>query len=348
MSSTFNSMQVQPLVGLVLSGGGAKGAYQAGVLRGLAELGVVIDAVSGASIGSLNAAMVASAPNLHVAAERMVETWRALGSSTPPTSVNHKGAALMALTLAASLASVYLPVAGPVVRAVVAGGGLLQAPDVGLYCDEHVGELIKRYINLNALSGSMPMWVSLYASQGLVGDLKAIVGGVLGGDTAASKFLRINELANADERLKALLASAAIPLAFPRQQINGKKYVDGGIGGWKTSSGNTPITPLIAHGCKRVIVTHLSDGALWNRHDYPDTTVIEIRPSGIARKGALGDLLGFELSSIESWMEQGYRDTLRCMEPIRQALEIRDVGARAEAKRDAAVNRLRNDDFHID
>ena len=335
-------------VGLVLSGGGAKGAYQAGVLRGLAELGVVVNAVSGASIGSLNAAMVASAPSLSVAAERMAETWRALGSTTPPTSINHKGAVLMAAILAASLASVYLPVGGPVIRAIAAGSSYFGTPDIGLYCDAHVGRLIKRYIDLNALTGSIPMWVSLYPSQGLASDLKAIVGGILGWNTAASDHLRLNELASADERLKALLASAAIPLAFPRQEINGKKYVDGGIGGWKTSSGNTPIAPLIQHGCKHIIVTHLSDGALWNRHDYSDTTIIEIRPTGIARKGTLGDLLGFELSSIESWMAQGYEDTLRCVGPVKQALQIRDFGVHAEARRDVAVNRLLNDDFHID
>ncbi len=335
-------------VALVLSGGGAKGAYQAGVLRGLSELGVVVDAVSGASIGSLNAAMVASAPSLSVAAERMQETWCALGSTDSPTSLRLKGSTLMAARLAASLASVYLPVGGPVVQAIGAASAYFGVPEISLYCDKHVEGLIQKYISLPDLSTGVPMWVSLYPSQGLEQDMRAIVGGLLGRDTAQSDYIRLSELATTDERLKALLASAAIPLAFPRQEVNGKKYVDGGIGGWKTSSGNTPITPLITHGCKHVIVTHLSDGALWNRHDYPNTTIIEIRPSGIERKGALGDLLGFELSSIESWIEQGYRDTLRCVSPVRDALCIRDVTRRAETGRSAAVERLLNDGFFID
>ena len=41
-------------LGLVLSGGGAKGAYQAGVLRALTEEGVFATQVAGASIGALN------------------------------------------------------------------------------------------------------------------------------------------------------------------------------------------------------------------------------------------------------------------------------------------------------
>lgn len=42
-------------VGIVLEGGGAKGAYQAGVLKALMELGIQYDCVVGTSIGALNA-----------------------------------------------------------------------------------------------------------------------------------------------------------------------------------------------------------------------------------------------------------------------------------------------------
>lgn len=45
---------------LVLSGGGIKGAYEAGVLRSLAEAGVVPEVIVGVSAGALNGAYVAS------------------------------------------------------------------------------------------------------------------------------------------------------------------------------------------------------------------------------------------------------------------------------------------------
>jgi predicted acylesterase/phospholipase RssA len=46
---------IRPRIGLVLAGGGAKGAYQFGCLRAFAERGLTFDAVCGTSVGALNA-----------------------------------------------------------------------------------------------------------------------------------------------------------------------------------------------------------------------------------------------------------------------------------------------------
>ncbi len=45
-------------VALVLAGGGARGAYEAGAWQALKELGIEIDIVTGTSVGSINGAMV--------------------------------------------------------------------------------------------------------------------------------------------------------------------------------------------------------------------------------------------------------------------------------------------------
>ena len=45
--------------GLVLAGGGAKGAYQMGAWKALKEMGVEFDAIAGVSIGSINGALIA-------------------------------------------------------------------------------------------------------------------------------------------------------------------------------------------------------------------------------------------------------------------------------------------------
>ncbi len=42
--------------------------------------------------------------------------------------------------------------------------------------------------------------------------------------------------------------------------------------------GNTPVTPLVDAGCNMVIVTHLSDGSLWDRQAFPDTTIARSVP----------------------------------------------------------------------
>lgn len=54
-----------PVVALVLQGGGALGAYQAGVYQGLDEGGVVPNWIAGVSIGALNAAIIAGNPPGH-------------------------------------------------------------------------------------------------------------------------------------------------------------------------------------------------------------------------------------------------------------------------------------------
>lgn len=67
-------------LGLVLCGGVAKGAYEVGVLKAMAEIGLTPDAIVGISAGALNGAMAASA----IADERFTpayvaeleETWR--------------------------------------------------------------------------------------------------------------------------------------------------------------------------------------------------------------------------------------------------------------------------------
>lgn len=45
-------------IGFVLSGGGSRGAYEAGSWQALTELGIEIDIVTGASVGAINGAMV--------------------------------------------------------------------------------------------------------------------------------------------------------------------------------------------------------------------------------------------------------------------------------------------------
>ena len=44
--------------GLVLEGGGTKGAYQLGAYKALKELGMEFDGIVGTSIGALNAAFI--------------------------------------------------------------------------------------------------------------------------------------------------------------------------------------------------------------------------------------------------------------------------------------------------
>lgn len=64
-------------LGLVLEGGGAKGAYQVGAYKALLELGIKIDGVSGTSIGAINGAMIAQG-----SFDRCYDVWRGIRPST--------------------------------------------------------------------------------------------------------------------------------------------------------------------------------------------------------------------------------------------------------------------------
>jgi NTE family protein len=67
---------------LVLQGGGALGAYQAGVFEGLAEAGAAPDWIAGVSIGAINGALIAgNAPARRL--ERLREFWRRMSSQAP-------------------------------------------------------------------------------------------------------------------------------------------------------------------------------------------------------------------------------------------------------------------------
>lgn len=64
---------------LVLQGGGALGAYQAGVYEGMAEAGIAPDWVTGVSIGAINAALIAGNPPARRVA-RLREFWDRVSS----------------------------------------------------------------------------------------------------------------------------------------------------------------------------------------------------------------------------------------------------------------------------
>ncbi|HEY6098571.1 MAG TPA: patatin-like phospholipase family protein, partial [Anaeromyxobacter sp.] len=70
-------------VGLVLTGGGARAAYQVGAIRALAEIvgpgPIPFDVMSGISAGAINGVVLATgAEDFRRAAERLAATWSAL------------------------------------------------------------------------------------------------------------------------------------------------------------------------------------------------------------------------------------------------------------------------------
>ena len=369
-------------LGLVLSGGGAKGAYQAGVLRALTEEGVVATHVAGASIGALNGALVAAAPTQQAAVEHLQQLWNALAQQSPlqadasaaqrlaqsvpayvtllvsfgmtPAALQPLMALMALLTTLGPLALKAAPVARLAARLPSLPAAwreallshlpllekLLPGPDAvtGWLSNQPVKALLDEYLPAGGLPARVPLYVSLYPTEDTALDLMKLACAEMGlSQTPDSHFVHVQALP-ADEQKKALMASAALPLLFTPQAVNGQLYSDGGQGGWATLQGNTPIEPLLQAGCRAVVVTHLEDGSLWSRRSFAQQAeIIEIRPSGIRRKGRVRDVLGFDNRLIADWMEQGWQDTRACLGRIRDVLQAHAALHASARARDAAL-----------
>lgn len=73
LDASDSNLSLPSPVGFVLGGGGSLGAIQVGVLQALMEQRVTPDLVIGASVGSLNGAVIASDPTS--AANRLSHAW---------------------------------------------------------------------------------------------------------------------------------------------------------------------------------------------------------------------------------------------------------------------------------
>lgn len=363
IANTPNLLGVKGRVGLVLSGGGAKGAYQVGVIKCLADHGIQISAVAGASVGALNGALIASAPDLSTAAVRLKMIWRQLALAPPaelriarPLPGIILGMYLSLLLASGQHSTLELLVEG--VSRLIHGKWSLERtlkenitlatildllemqPKINQ--DSSLIGLINYFLDEDALARGMPFYISAFRSQGILRDLAWAAAGASGlMETPDSEFLHVQSLPREEFR-RAILASAALPLVFEAQTVGGHSYTDGGIGGWLRAQGNTPITPLLRDaGCRYVIVTHLADGSLWDRNAFPEAVSLEIRPgTPITREGGLADMLGFNSSAITAWIEQGYKDTERCLLAARNVLAVVSAGREAQLRLEEALSKL--------
>lgn len=327
-------------LGLVLSGGGAKGAYQAGILNYMAEQDIQPALVSGASIGALNAAVVSAQKDIKKASTTVNEIWQEL-SRVHPIEIK-KG------TLLISTVAVLLSFSNILSRS-VAGKIIDKSIDkMGLVKDEPLNNFLEKNASIELLKVGLPLYVSLYESEGSSKDiLKYISQSLFNSLSKDSEFKHIQSL-NSDIMHEAIMASATLPYIFKAQKIEGKKYRDGGMGGAYNDQGNTPAQPLVEAGCTHLIISLLDDGSMFDRHNsiYKEVSIIEVRPKEFISTSAL-DMLAFSPEKIQLWMVQGYEDAKRCIGNSLFALSgIKD---HESSKLDVAnvLQDLNNDGFKI-
>lgn len=327
-------------LGLVLSGGGAKGAYQAGILNYMAEINMQPEMVSGTSIGALNASVVSAQRDIQAAASVVNQVWNGLANSQPLQLSS--GAFITAASVFMSFSSLMKKnsLGWFIEKVLDSGNGALN--------DEPIHNVLTEYADISDIKTGLPLYVSLYPSDGASDDVVKYLGQVcLGNKGKDSIFKHVQSLKD-DDMHNAILASASLPYLFKPRSVDGKMYRDGGMGGAFREQGNTPAQPLVEAGCTHLVVSLLGDGSFFDRHDplYKDVAIIEVRPKDFISTSAT-DLLAFTPDKINHWMEQGYEDAKRCIGKSRQTVALLNQHSQSQIKAQSLVRELENDEFMI-
>lgn len=268
--------------GLGLASGGARGAYQAGALLLLSERGIQFDGVAGTSIGALNGAFYAQGDGSPDHAERLCQLWR----SMPAAGVIQISGPAVARAAAMVFAR-ELPTIAVLLNRVAGGSFAVLDP-------APVAELMDEWIDYEAVCTSPREFVVT-----MLRETDPIID-IVTAPWRGATYFSARELGPAQLKL-ALLASAAIPLAFPSQKVRGKRYGDAGI------ADPLPALELHRRGAKQVVSVFLADDTPQNRADFVGSTVLQIRPSEIIDTG-LRSTFDFSSSAIERLIELGYKD----------------------------------------
>ena len=221
---------------LVLQGGGALGAYQAGVFEALHDSGVEPDWVIGTSIGAINAAIIAG--NTH--ADRLVklkEFWKRVEQHTGNDFLN----------LWSSLSNI-----GANLATVTQGIPCFFTPNLPAWLGLHspLGVEAAAYYTTSPLAATLSGLVDFREVN------KSSVRLTVGAVNVRNGEMRYFDSREGPLALDHVLASGALPPAFPAVRIDGDPYWDGGI------FSNTPIEAVLDDNPRRDSV--IFNVQLWN------------------------------------------------------------------------------------
>ncbi len=277
--------------GLVLSGGGAKGTYEAGVIYALKQLDILdkVSVVSGTSIGALNTLLVAMDNP-----EAMIHIWDEISYKdvlgTPELNgsdaVKEKLKYIKENHREMSLSDIKQELKEPA-----------HELEFKAFTQDRTRLLIDEYFDINKLKASKrDYYVCAYNRN-----------------KNTPVFFELKKLSD-EEAIKAALASAAIPHIFPPVEINGELYSDGGINDpeyKKANAVNTPIEPMSRYDLDAVIVIYLSDDPkrLVTADRYSGN-VINIIPSESIEAAKFTGTMNFTQTAIKEKRELGYRDAI--------------------------------------
>lgn len=249
-SAATAAATVKPRVALVLQGGGALGAYQAGVYQALHEHDMTPDWVVGTSIGAINAAIIAGNPR-EVRIERLREFWDSvshadlLDMQQVPDSTRQLATWLTTMdTFARGVPGFFTPRPfNP-----FAMGLPVPPEEASFYNTEELRTTLNKYVDFDFLNSKAGIRLTVSAVKVTCGTL--------------TKFDTAQQPLNADH----VMASGALPPGFAPVRVDGDLYWDGGL------YSNTPLEAVLNDEPRQDTLCMMVD--LWHA-DGPEPTTLE-------------------------------------------------------------------------
>jgi NTE family protein len=238
---------------LVLQGGGALGAYQAGVFQAMHEHGLAPDWIVGTSIGAINAAILAGNPH-ETRLARLKEFWEGIAHRDSydmrqlPDAQRRSNILLQTWdTLLRGVPDFFRPR----LMSPFAAGLAVDPEQSSFYSTDELGDTLNRLIDFDYLNAPGGIRLTINALKVTCGSLRSF----------DNRQLNIN----ADH----VRASGALPPGFPPVRIDGDLYWDGGL------YSNTPLETVLDDNEHVDTLCFMVD--LWNADGEEPTTLDEVQ-----------------------------------------------------------------------
>lgn len=269
-------------IGLVLSGGGAKGAYEIGVYKALTELGVTdsIQAIAGTSVGALNTLLLEC-----VGVEKAERVWRDFRQvdllyPSFQQLLNRRLPMFSGLSVAAEILENGMPVS-----------------------QQRLSELVDQNIQMSNIHR----------------DLYAVAYNT---DKQQSEAFHLNQFPQEYIKQIVLASANIpfVYDGLIGMKIGQYSYIDGGCPKYGTKS-NTPISTLYQIGIRKMIVVYLDteeklDPIVKNAYaDYIDTEIVRIIP-----RKPMGRLATLNTKNILEHLVNGYADAMELKKELKKLM----------------------------
>jgi NTE family protein len=261
------------MYGLILEGGGAKGAYHVGAYKALKELDINIGGIAGTSIGALNGAFL-----IQGEVKDLEDIW----INTKTTDIfnfDEKVEKVINDLKNFNLQEINLPYLLNVSKEIINNRGLDTSK---------IRALLEEIIDEDKIRNS-------YMDFGIVTVNL----------TDRKPMEMLKEDIPRGRLIDYLLASANLP-AFKQEEVDGKKFLDGGF------HNNLPIEVLAKKGYKNLIAVRTHAIGIIRKPKNKRLNIIYIQPVE-----QLAGLLDFNKQQAERDMHLGYYDTMKVFKNLR-------------------------------